>query len=220
MDIIITQWALDSYLNLKHQNVFDPAYYWNTLRPDVMRLKTFPADAKFQNDKHSSWAAHRTRETDMSQQDLFSIAQTMRAAGHPDSFVARALDRAHEFRGIADLMGLWIEAEGDAEERDEIIADIHELLIDIDGPRGRKERYVRFDDLDAIARDVMAFKDRLRAEIEKAMTLTELSQKTGMPLPSLSRFFSQPSMPRRATLLKIADALDLSGVEIASEWSY
>lgn len=37
-DIIITEWALDSYLNLKHANVFTDQEYWTVLRPDVELL--------------------------------------------------------------------------------------------------------------------------------------------------------------------------------------
>jgi hypothetical protein len=39
-DVVITEWALDSYLNLKHQGVFTDQEYWGTLRPDVELLKT------------------------------------------------------------------------------------------------------------------------------------------------------------------------------------
>lgn len=50
-DVVITEWALDSYLNLKHRQVFTDADYWNTLRPDVELLKTgIPSsEPKFQN---------------------------------------------------------------------------------------------------------------------------------------------------------------------------
>lgn len=47
MDIIITQWALDSYLELKHQRVFDGKTYKETIRPDVLLLGKFPQDVKF-----------------------------------------------------------------------------------------------------------------------------------------------------------------------------
>jgi hypothetical protein len=50
-DVIITEWALDSYLNLKHTQTFTDQDYWQTLRPDVERLKTgIPSpDPKFQS---------------------------------------------------------------------------------------------------------------------------------------------------------------------------
>ena len=51
MKIIITQWALDAYLELKHANVFSQAYYQEQLRPDALRLKNYPDDPKFANGK-------------------------------------------------------------------------------------------------------------------------------------------------------------------------
>jgi transcriptional regulator with XRE-family HTH domain len=54
--------------------------------------------------------------------------------------------------------------------------------------------------------------------VEKKSSLKELSKLTGIPQPSLSRFFSSGSMPRRTTLLKIAHALKLDAVTIATEW--
>lgn len=47
MDIVITAWALDSYLNLKHSGAFTVQEYKNTIRPDVLLLKNFPSDPKF-----------------------------------------------------------------------------------------------------------------------------------------------------------------------------
>ena len=37
--IVITEWALDSYLNLFHAGVFTKSEYKNTLRPDVLLLR-------------------------------------------------------------------------------------------------------------------------------------------------------------------------------------
>lgn len=56
MDIVITAWALDSYLDLKHTHVFTDPEYKGTIRPDVMLLKKYPQDAKFQNSKFWSIA--------------------------------------------------------------------------------------------------------------------------------------------------------------------
>ncbi len=47
MEIIITEWALDSYLDLKGRRVFSDQEYKQTIRPDVLRLKNYPADPKF-----------------------------------------------------------------------------------------------------------------------------------------------------------------------------
>jgi hypothetical protein len=56
MDIVITQWALDSYLDLKHYNTISDIDYKTVIRPDVMLLKTYPAGPKFQNSKFWSIA--------------------------------------------------------------------------------------------------------------------------------------------------------------------
>lgn len=60
MKIVITAWALDSYLNLKHQGVFTDSKYIGTIRPDVLLLKNYPADPKFQNPKFWSVATDRS----------------------------------------------------------------------------------------------------------------------------------------------------------------
>lgn len=51
MDIIITEWALQSYLDLLAQGAFDRQDYWSTLRPDVEKLHHYPADPAFSNNK-------------------------------------------------------------------------------------------------------------------------------------------------------------------------
>lgn len=45
MDIFITAWALDSYLDLKHAHVLTDQEYKTVIRPDVMLLKTYPQSA-------------------------------------------------------------------------------------------------------------------------------------------------------------------------------
>jgi hypothetical protein len=51
--VVITEWALDSYLNLKHSQVFSDQDYRGTLRPDVVLLRDgIPSPhAKFANSK-------------------------------------------------------------------------------------------------------------------------------------------------------------------------
>ena len=39
MKIVITAWALDSYLDLKHSGVFSSEEYKTKIRPDVLLLK-------------------------------------------------------------------------------------------------------------------------------------------------------------------------------------
>lgn len=59
MEIIITEWALNSYLELKSQNAFSEQEYRQIIRPDVLSLKQYPNDAKFSNGKFWSLAKDR-----------------------------------------------------------------------------------------------------------------------------------------------------------------
>lgn len=60
MDIIITQWALDSYLELKSKHVFSKEEYKNTIRPDVLLLRDDPENPKFGQGKFWSIAQDRS----------------------------------------------------------------------------------------------------------------------------------------------------------------
>lgn len=52
MDVVITEWGLQSYLDLVgRQNVFGKKYYQSTIRPDVELLQKYPNPTKFQNGK-------------------------------------------------------------------------------------------------------------------------------------------------------------------------
>jgi len=54
VDVVITEWALDSYLELVSRRVFSTQEYKTTIRPDVERLKTYPSDPEFQ--KQNFWS--------------------------------------------------------------------------------------------------------------------------------------------------------------------
>ncbi len=60
MEIIITSWALNAYLDLKHRKVFSNLEYKQTIRPDVLLLLNYPGDPKFQNSKFWSQATDRS----------------------------------------------------------------------------------------------------------------------------------------------------------------
>lgn len=150
--------------------------------------------------------------------ELIEVGHMMNKAGLPHKFIAAAVETAFEFEGVYNLMKMWVD-ETDKKERDEIVADIQDLIDDCAQKEKVEGVYIRFDDLETIAKDVRKFKDNLRMAIEKNGGIKKLAELTGIPQPSLSRFFGSATMPRRATLLKIARALNLSQIEIATEWS-
>lgn len=59
MNVVITQWALDSYLDLKHKNVFDQSEFTMRIQPDVKLLTAYPINPKFANGKFWSPANDR-----------------------------------------------------------------------------------------------------------------------------------------------------------------
>lgn len=150
--------------------------------------------------------------------ELYEIGHQMHRVGLSDEFISNAVQTATQFEGVYDLMKMWSE-EPDEEEKSDIIADIQDMIDECSQKEKIEGVYVRFDDLEMIARNIRIFKDHLRLIVEKKGGIKDLAKLTGIPQPSLSRFFNSNTMPRRVTLLKIARALDLSEVHIATEWA-
>lgn len=152
------------------------------------------------------------------QVELFAIAIKMKKAGLADSFIVNTVQTAFQLEGVADLMHLWAN-EKDREERDEIIADIEDLIQASQQKEKSEEIYIKFNDLDTIAKNIRVFKDSLYQEVIQRGGMSKLAELTGIPQPSLSRFFNSNAMPQRATVLKIAKALDLDEIKMDILWS-
>jgi len=150
--------------------------------------------------------------------ELFEIAHQMKVASLPNHFIADAVKTALKHEGVADLLKLWRD-ENDQNERDEIVADIQELIDDCQRKNKAEFFHVKMNDLDAISKDIRAFKDSLLDVVTQKGGISHLAELTGIPQPSLSRFFNSNAMPRRTTLLKIARALKLDSVEINTPWA-
>jgi hypothetical protein len=147
------------------------------------------------------------------------IVVAMRTAQLDTSFIAACARLAHTDRGAFELMDLWFDTSDDPAERDEILADLQEAIDDASLPRTPEERpYIKFDDLDNVASNVVEHKRRLREIIDRSGGINEVARRMGMPQPSLSRMLRSASMPRRTTLNRIAKALGLSEREIVGEW--
>ena len=65
----------------------------------------------------------------------------------------------------------------------------------------------------------LAFKTKLRDVVDKNGGVSDVARLTGIPQPSLSRMLNSPSMPRRTTLYRIANALGLSEGDIVTDWA-
>lgn len=150
--------------------------------------------------------------------ELYEIAVKMKASNLSLTFITHAVRTAIKFEGVYDLMKFWDE-ESDSKEREEIVADIQDMIDDCSQHEKLEAPYIRFDDIDKIAQNIRVFKDNLRLIVDNNGGIKNLSELSGIPQPSLSRFFTSNTMPKRITLLKIAKALNLSAVEIATEWT-
>jgi hypothetical protein len=127
---------------------------------------------------------------------LYQIVAQMKSAKLSDEFIAATIRAALVYEGIADLVFMWAD-EKDSKERDEIVADIQEL-IDDSAPADKNEfSSIKLNDLDAIARQIREFKDALLLKVMEYGGVTKLAELTGIPQPSLSRFFNSNSMPQR-----------------------
>jgi len=158
---------------------------------------------------------HLTPEQDVS---LFSISLKMQKSGLPLEFISAAIRTALQYEGVADLIFLWRD-EADAAERDEIIADIQELVDDCSRTEIEEYRHIKLNDLPGIRNNIRDFKDSLLKIVNERGGIVELAKLTQIPQPSLSRFFNSDSMPQRKILLKIAEGLDLDAVSINTPWS-
>lgn len=150
---------------------------------------------------------------------LYDIASRMGKEGLDPRFITSAVEFANIYEGAFLLCELWFEEE-DSNEKDRLIAEIqHEIEDWQDMPAAPvKKPYISFDDLEKIGKDVRAYKNNLKAQIDKWGGVTKLAKATGIPQPSLSKMLNSNSMPRRTTLYKIADAMGLSEGEIVTEW--
>ncbi len=160
------------------------------------------------------------KTTDVQKIRLYEVATMMKQDGLEDKFIANAVEIGLYYEGVFDLFDLWADEEEQA-EKNQVIADIEDEIAEYkEQPREPKRKpYIEYNHLDMIAKDVMGFKAHLKTVVDQWGGVTKLAKETGIPQPSISRFFSSSSMPRRTTLYKIAEALNLSEKEIITDWA-
>lgn len=152
---------------------------------------------------------------------LGEIARKMLSVNLSEAFVFAAINLAFRYEGVYELMVMWSQ-ETDSELKNEIIADLQAEIDDetstILPSSLEKDNYLHFDNLETIAKDIMKFKKQLKIEIERWGGISKLAKETGIPQSSISRFLNSPSMPRRSTLEKIAEAMNLKESKLLSAW--
>jgi DNA-binding phage protein len=151
---------------------------------------------------------------------LYEIASLMKQSGLADKFIANAVEVGLYYEGVFDLFELWAEEE-DKAEKEQLLADLQDEVDEYaEQPREPvKKPYIKYSDLEQIGNDVQGFKSHLKTLVDQWGGVSKLAKETGIPQPSLSRFFNTASMPRRTTIYKIANALNLSEKEIITDWA-
>lgn len=86
--------------------------------------------------------------------EIIEIGRKVNVARLPRGFIADAKSTAFEFDGVYDMLKPW-SAEADHSERDEIVADIRELIDDCSQKKKALGLTVRFDDPDAGAKKTL-----------------------------------------------------------------
>ncbi len=160
------------------------------------------------------------RATDDQKVRAYQIAADMKSTGLSSAFIAGVVKLAEYYEGAYDLLELWA-SEEDQEERDQIVSDLQDEIDEYnEQPKEPlKKPYITYNDLELIAKDVTGFKAHLKTMVDQWGGISKLAKETGIPQPSLSRFFKIASMPRRTTIYKIAQALNLSEKEIITDWA-
>jgi DNA-binding phage protein len=153
---------------------------------------------------------------DEEKEKYLEIILKMKECGFSSVFIFDAFTSALENEGILDLIKLW-NNETDESEQNEIIADIQDLINDCKIDQ-KIISHINLNDLDTISNNIRQFKDILLEVVNENGGLKSLSEKTGIPQASLSRFFNTESMPQRATLLKIQKALGIKRIDLDPAW--
>lgn len=150
---------------------------------------------------------------------LLEIALEMKSAGLSEDFIEQAVRLAMDLEGIRDLMIIW-ETQKDESSKSDAIADLQDEIDEyLSGQKSRIEKpFIKEDQFDSIAKSIRQFKKKIRESVDDWGGVSKLAKATGIPQPSLSRFFNTSAMPRRETLLKIAKAVGLKEKDIAFEW--
>jgi hypothetical protein len=151
------------------------------------------------------------------------IYKKMLLSNLPAVFVDRTAKLAREYEGIFDLMYMWNEELSD-EEKDEIIADIQDLLDDEE--REPPEYIIDFSKVDCdvienIIVSLLMWKAYIKMCINKSdWGLDRLSVETGIPIAALNRCFNinTKSLIKYGMFKKIIKVLKLDNLDFVYDY--
>lgn len=144
--------------------------------------------------------------------EIISILKNLIEKGYSKVFIYDCLIYSRKHESMYELLQIWNQS-NDENEKDEIIANLQDMIDDCQYvPKEPIE--IDLSDIDNISKNLRAFKDALSIIINEKGGIKILSEKTGIPQPSISRLLNTYSIPQRVTLLKIKNALGIDKITL------
>ncbi len=145
--------------------------------------------------------------------EIKAIGEAMLAANLPLEFVGLVLELAKTSEGVEDLVHLWSSAPDEAERR-EVEAELQAAIEDRE-PSGPAIEAASVEEGERLLKQRCRQKEHLRRLVDAHGGVSEVARRAQMPQPSLSRLLNSMSEPRPPTLLRLAEAMDLTVSDLA-----
>lgn len=142
--------------------------------------------------------------------EIISIFKNLIEHNYSNEFIYDCLIYSRKHESMYELLQIWNKSNDD-KEKDEIIANIQDMIDDCQYV-SEKPIEINLNDIDSISKNLRAFKDKLSIIVNEKGGIKILSEKTGIPQPSISRLLNSYSIPQRVTLLKIKNALGIDTI--------
>ncbi len=146
---------------------------------------------------------------------IYEIALEMKEEKLSAHFIVEVVELASHYEGAYDLLELW-STEEDHDEKQNLIAALQEELDEYktQPKEPTKKIFISDEHFEKILKNVKEFKSHLKALVDQWGGVSKLAKITGIPQPSLSRFFNTDTPPRRTTLYRIATTLKVTESEL------
>ena len=151
---------------------------------------------------------------------ICQIASDMAKAKLPSEFIAKAVQVAWESKSGFDILMLWQDADTQ-EFKDRVVMLLEKFFEDLEDFEATKiyEAPLKSDqELDELTQKIMDYKKWLRSVVDKWGGVSKLAKTIGVSQPSMSDFFRSASVPKKVTVDKIAQAINIDNEKIYPNW--
>ena len=142
---------------------------------------------------------------------ICKIASEMAEAKLPAQFIAKAVQVAIESKSGLDILLLWEEADTQ-DFKNRVVILLEKFFTDLEDFEATKtyEANIKSEnEIDELTQKVLDYKKWLREVVNKWGGISKLSKTIGVSQPSISDFFRSASIPKKVTVDKIVNAINL-----------